>query len=166
MEIPYPNQNNLPVQPRPKNKKLVFLIIIIVVVLVVTIGLIFLLKSKASKNNNIKSSLKKEVVTNIQKDDKIDEKEEVVDLIDKAIENTAKVDQDFDGIWDKDEAKYKTSPTSADTDNDGINDGDEINIYKTDPLKKDTDGDGYTDGDEVNRGYNPKGEGNLQQKSL
>ncbi len=43
----------------------------------------------------------------------------------------------------------KTDPTKADTDKDGLKDGDEINKYKTSPLKLDTDEDGISDGDEV-----------------
>jgi len=62
--------------------------------------------------------------------------------------------------------KYKTDPLKADTDDDGLIDGQEVNgsaiiikvvgksadvkNVKTDPLNKDTDGDGLTDGQEVN----------------
>lgn len=38
---------------------------------------------------------------------------------------------------------------NKDTDGDGLNDGDEINIYLTDPMNPDTDYDGLSDGDEV-----------------
>jgi outer membrane protein OmpA-like peptidoglycan-associated protein len=44
---------------------------------------------------------------------------------------------------------YHTDPLKADTDGDGLSDGDEVKIYHTDPLKMDTDGDGLSDGDEV-----------------
>ncbi len=81
------------------------------------------------------------------------------------IKNNAATDQDLDGIPDSLEAQYKTSPTSSDTDNDGLTDWQEINIYHTDPLKADTDGDGYPDGYEVHRGFNPKGSGKLQIKN-
>lgn len=46
------------------------------------------------------------------------------------------------------------SPT-ADTDGDGISDGDEIDTYQTNPLNQDTDGDGLDDGDEVDGTKNP-----------
>lgn len=62
-----------------------------------------------------------------------------------------KADTDEDGLNDADEVnKYKTDPLKADTDGDGLNDGDEVNSYNTDPLKADTDGDGLSDGEEVN----------------
>ena len=43
-----------------------------------------------------------------------------------------------------------TNPLMADTDEDDLNDGDEVNTYGTNPIVKDTDGDGINDGDEVN----------------
>ncbi|HCV42840.1 MAG TPA: hypothetical protein DGH68_05110, partial [Bacteroidetes bacterium] len=61
-----------------------------------------------------------------------------------------KADTDGDGLNDGDEAmKYKTDPLKADSDGDGLKDGEELNTYKTDPMKADTDGDGLSDGDEV-----------------
>ena len=45
---------------------------------------------------------------------------------------------------------YGTNPLVADTDGDGLTDGEEINIYNTDPLDSDSDDDGLTDGEEVN----------------
>jgi outer membrane protein OmpA-like peptidoglycan-associated protein len=61
-----------------------------------------------------------------------------------------KADTDGDGLSDGDEVnKYHTNPLKADSDGDGLSDKDEIMIYKTDPNKTDTDGDGLSDGDEV-----------------
>jgi len=45
---------------------------------------------------------------------------------------------------------YLTDPLVADSDGDGLSDGDEVNTHSTDPLVADTDGDGRSDGDEVN----------------
>ena len=73
----------------------------------------------------------------------------------------AAADKDLDGISDADEVKYKTSPTSSDTDDDGLLDKDEIFLYKTDPNNPDTDKDGFKDGYEVRRGFNPAGSGKL-----
>ncbi len=78
---------------------------------------------------------------------------------DEAIKKTTATDQDFDGIPDSQEAKYKTSVTSSDTDEDGLTDYQEIFNFKTDPLKADTDGDGKTDGYEIRRGTNPNVKG-------
>jgi outer membrane protein OmpA-like peptidoglycan-associated protein len=61
-----------------------------------------------------------------------------------------RADSDGDGLSDGDEVKkYHTNPLSADTDNDGITDYDEIYVYNTDPLNPDMDGDGLKDGDEI-----------------
>jgi outer membrane protein OmpA-like peptidoglycan-associated protein len=62
---------------------------------------------------------------------------------------TGPLDPDHDGLSNKEEKKLGTNPKLADTDGDGLSDGDEVLTYKTDPLKPDTDGDGLSDGDEV-----------------
>lgn len=59
-------------------------------------------------------------------------------------------DTDGDGLLDGEEfLKYKTNPLKLDSDGDGLKDGEEVNMYKTDPNKADTDGDGLSDGEEV-----------------
>lgn len=64
--------------------------------------------------------------------------------------NPRKADTDGDGLLDGQEVKkYHTNPLKADTDDDGLSDGDEVLIYKTNPKLADTDGDGINDGDEV-----------------
>jgi outer membrane protein OmpA-like peptidoglycan-associated protein/outer membrane protein W len=65
-------------------------------------------------------------------------------------------DNDNDGLSNREEKIYHTNPNNADTDGDGLSDGEEVNRYKTDPRKVDSDGDGLTDGDEVRiYGTNP-----------
>lgn len=71
------------------------------------------------------------------------------------------VDSDHDGLDDVREKQLGTNSQKADTDGDGLNDGDEVIIWKTNPLVADTDSDGYTDGSEVFHGYNPLGTGKL-----
>jgi outer membrane protein OmpA-like peptidoglycan-associated protein len=64
--------------------------------------------------------------------------------------NPKNADSDGDGLTDGDEVrKHKTNPARKDTDGDGLSDGDEIFKYHTDPNRYDTDGDGAPDGDEV-----------------
>ncbi len=64
-------------------------------------------------------------------------------------------DLDFDGLTNKQEKEYRTSPILSDTDMDGLDDYYEIFTSKTDPLKADTDGDGLNDYDEIQLGLDP-----------
>jgi outer membrane protein OmpA-like peptidoglycan-associated protein len=64
--------------------------------------------------------------------------------------NKKVADTDGDGLNDGDEVKkYKTNAMAVDSDNDGLKDGEEVNVEKTDPNKADTDADGLSDGDEL-----------------
>jgi outer membrane protein OmpA-like peptidoglycan-associated protein len=61
-----------------------------------------------------------------------------------------KADTDGDGLTDGDEVlKYHTNPLKKDTDADGLTDYEEIMTYHTDPNNPDSDGDGLSDGDEI-----------------
>lgn len=59
-------------------------------------------------------------------------------------------DSDGDGLPDIQEEALGTDPNDPDSDDDGLNDGAEVNTYLSDPLDPDTDDDGLTDGEEVN----------------
>ncbi|MFA4873495.1 MAG: hypothetical protein WC659_06235 [Patescibacteria group bacterium] len=72
-------------------------------------------------------------------------------------------DSDHDGLTDQEEASLGTSPTNVDTDFDGLFDYEEAKTFKTNPLRADTDGDGFSDGQEVKNGYNPNGDGKLNE---
>ena len=48
-----------------------------------------------------------------------------------------------------------------DTDGDGLSDDEEKDLYGTSPLLQDSDGDGFSDAQEIQSGYNPLGEGKL-----
>ncbi|MDX1480668.1 MAG: S8 family serine peptidase [Woeseiaceae bacterium] len=61
----------------------------------------------------------------------------------------ALLDRDADGLANLDEFLYLTDPTRADTDSDGITDGDEVHVHDTDPTRMDSDDDGLTDGAEL-----------------
>lgn len=66
-------------------------------------------------------------------------------------ETLRSLDTDDDGLNDWEEMnEYDTDPLSADSDDDGLTDGEEVNEYDTEPNNPDTDGDGLNDGDEVN----------------
>lgn len=76
--------------------------------------------------------------------------------------NPQLADTDSDGLSDGDEVTiYKSNPLKGDTDDDGLSDGDEVLIWKTNILNPDTDGDTYPDGTEVKNGYSPLGPGKL-----
>ena len=64
-------------------------------------------------------------------------------------------DTDGDGLLNQQEASYGTDPNNADTDRDGLIDGQEVFQTGTSPLVPDTDGDGLLDGDEIKRRTNP-----------
>ncbi len=64
-------------------------------------------------------------------------------------------DDDNDGLSDVAEAGLGTDPFNADTDADGLSDGNEVNVTGTDPLDPDTDTDGLDDGDEITAGTDP-----------
>jgi hypothetical protein len=59
---------------------------------------------------------------------------------------------DYEEFWHNGQAGYQyftdTNPVIADTDYDGLLDGDEVHIFGTDPLKGDTDLNGVSDGQE------------------
>lgn len=59
------------------------------------------------------------------------------------------LDADGDGLNRDLELAYGTSPTQADTDGDGLSDGEEVMTYGTSPTLADSDGDGLTDGEEA-----------------
>ncbi|HNQ74020.1 MAG TPA: hypothetical protein PKN95_10515 [Verrucomicrobiota bacterium] len=65
-------------------------------------------------------------------------------------------DPDLDGLKNLSEFQLLTDPHDPDTDDDGLNDGDEVNVHFTNPLSSDTDTDGLSDGEEINiYGTNP-----------
>jgi uncharacterized repeat protein (TIGR02543 family) len=63
-------------------------------------------------------------------------------------------DSDSDGVNDGQEVTDATNPLIADSDGDGLTDGDE-KTRATNPLAQDSDGDGVTDAQEVNDATNP-----------
>jgi hypothetical protein len=64
-------------------------------------------------------------------------------------------DSDGDRVKDGLEEHLGTGIDDTDSDDDGLNDGDEVFVYSTDPLDSDTDDDGISDGDEIDAGTDP-----------
>jgi hypothetical protein len=71
------------------------------------------------------------------------------------------VDSDSDGLMDAQEAELGTDPAAADSDEDGLDDGAEVNDHGTDPLSTDSDDDGYLDPWEVTEGSDPNDDESL-----
>ena len=67
----------------------------------------------------------------------------------------AGADPDMDGLTNLEEFNQGTNPTVSDSDNDGLSDGDEVNVHGTNPTNSDSDADGMTDGVEVSFGFDP-----------
>ena len=64
------------------------------------------------------------------------------------------LDDDGDGLSDREEEAIGSDPKSMDSDGDGLTDGAEVELG-TNPLSSDTDNDGYTDQEEVSEGTSP-----------
>jgi len=63
-------------------------------------------------------------------------------------------DPDHDGLTNAQEYKLGTDPNNPDSDQDGLADGDEVNIFGTDPLNSHTaKNPKYSDGDFIKGGY-------------
>ncbi|MFC1691547.1 hypothetical protein ACFL0W_05195, partial [Nanoarchaeota archaeon] len=65
------------------------------------------------------------------------------------------LDPDNDNLTNVQEYHQATHPCIADTDGDGLLDGEEVYDYHTNPNKQDTDGDGFTDKEEIDAGTDP-----------
>ena len=61
----------------------------------------------------------------------------------------ASLDFDGDGLNNADEYVSQSDPNDSDSDNDGLSDGDEVNLYGSNPIDADTDKDGLSDLEEA-----------------
>jgi acyl-CoA synthetase (AMP-forming)/AMP-acid ligase II len=62
--------------------------------------------------------------------------------------------------------QYGTDPRLADSDGDGLEDGEEANSHGTDPNDRDSDDDGFEDGVEVAAGSDPNDPGSVPAASV
>jgi len=71
-------------------------------------------------------------------------------------------DTDDDGLLDGAEVnQYGTNPLSEDTDDDGVLDGIEVNQHSTNPLSEDSDNDGFLDLEEIEANTNPNDDADI-----
>jgi hypothetical protein len=75
--------------------------------------------------------------------------------LNKSDPTDAKADWDNDGLINLEEYQNNTNITNPDSDNDGLNDTEELRKYGTEPLIPDSDNDGYSDGEEIEKDTNP-----------
>jgi predicted outer membrane repeat protein len=80
-------------------------------------------------------------------------------IVDMGADEVGIVDSDGDGLTDEEEAVLGTDPFDTDTDDDGLDDGTEVDMDNgeglPDPLNPDSDGDTLLDGAEVEAGTDP-----------
>lgn len=67
----------------------------------------------------------------------------------------AALDKDGDGLTNLEDYELGTEISNPDVDDDGLKDGDEINVHQTNPFEADSDSDGLDDGAEIALGTNP-----------
>ena len=84
-----------------------------------------------------------------------------LDPLDDTGDNGATGDPDGDWLSNAQELFLGTHPMRADSDYDGLDDGEELALHQTDPRLWDTDGDGFNDGVEVDQGTDPRDETDL-----
>lgn len=135
-----------------KKTAIIFISILAVLILLIGIWFLFFKQNQVEENSVPEIIEKKEVEL-----DKIIEVEELPIIPDRF-----EHDKDRDGLSDEKEAELGLSDYEFDTDKDSLSDKMEVEVYGTDPTKKDTDGDGFGDAIEVLNGFNPLGEGKLE----
>jgi plastocyanin len=151
----------LPVEPESSwlRGKLVYIIIAVIVIIGLAVGAYFFLGTKKTTTTPVTtptpvapaSKLSSAWLTQYFNKATCDDQTVCGD----------KADPDSDGLTNAAEFTAGTNPTLADTDGDGLADGDEVNIYKTDPMLKFTDRrdivaqNNWTDSYQVKGGYDP-----------
>ncbi|PIQ67431.1 hypothetical protein COY25_01390 [Candidatus Uhrbacteria bacterium CG_4_10_14_0_2_um_filter_41_7] len=157
---PTPNRSTMPKAPVKKGGtwKIVVGVLLVIAMIVASAYLAFYFIGQSAKDTGAVLAPTDQVENNVEESTPQVVPEPVVVPEPELVEV---VDTDGDGLTDTEEAKAGTDPTKPDTDNDQLNDREEVQVYSTDPLDPDTDSDGYLDGLEVSGGFNPNGPGKL-----
>lgn len=136
------------------------LIVLIIVLVGAAIGIYFVLNKPKSEDEPIEADTPSVVEAVPTEVEAIPEK---VYKTSRPLPPPRENDNDRDGVPDDQEEALGMSTKTSDTDGDGLTDKIELEKWKTDPTKADTDGDGFSDLKEIANGYNPSGEGLLNQ---
>ena len=96
--------------------------------------------------------MRKGKVSEVDSDkDRVDDINELIHELDPF-----NADSDGDGLKDGEELfDFHTEANEKDTDHDGLTDYEEVKIYQTNPANPDTDDDGILDGEEIKKGTDP-----------
>ena len=82
------------------------------------------------------------------------------------LDETDSGDFDDDGLTNLQEFNTGADPTDMDSDDDGLDDGDEANLHSTDPIDSDSDDDSLSDGAEINTHSTDPNDGDSDDDSL
>jgi len=149
-----------------KEKKLIIVIgLVFILIILGFLVAFFVLKAKKAQKNQEQSleqiqGLPKEHLPqqDLNQEEQKDKQKPKIETEEDLIESEENLfqDTDGDGLEDKEEINiYKTNPNDPDTDNDGIIDPIEIFVFKSDPLNPDSDNDGVNDKEEILQGLDP-----------
>lgn len=109
-----------------------------------------------AQNDSVTGFLRFSVTTSADTDgDGLPDDWELENGLDPNDPGDALLDPDSDGLTTLEEYQAGLNPFDADTDDDGLADGEEVAVHGTEPLLFDTDGDGLSDGLEIQTGSDP-----------
>ncbi len=105
-------------------------------------------EEKVEAEEKVKTEEKVEVEEKVEAEEKAETEEDWEGVSWRLEDWPDMPDTDGDALPDRVEKEIGTDPNNPDTDGDGLIDGYEFFITKTDPLKKDSNNNGINDGDE------------------
>jgi serine/threonine protein kinase len=146
-----------PVPQQSSNNNMSLIIAMVVVLLAIVGGGLFFVYNTREQNPEVDTMATTAAIATAE----IGTAEAIANL--SAADSTATAiwldeDDDRDRLTNGEEIELNTFPDKRDTDEDGIDDYEEVNLYHTDPIVSDTDGDGLKDGNEIERGLDPANE--------